>query len=354
MSALESLWSALRAQQLVEGPLPAPSPSASPWFVNVLLGLCGWFAAVFMLGFLMLGFMFVTKSEVASLLVGTGSIALAFLMLTRYHHAFLDNLALALSLAGQALVVWALMRWFEPMSASVWWLTGLLQMVLTVIMPNNIHRVFSAYATAISLALGLAMLGWGGLFPALALGVVSGLWLNQLTLSEKLNTTTMPAWGITLALLTALFWQRFSGGSSLSMERYQEWVGWAPWMTELLCVLVMLAVLVAALRRSGVEWHSGRGLLSMAVAAVLGLCALQAYGLSAAMTLVLLGFSQAHRLLMGAGILAMLIFVSSYYYLLSLTLLEKSAVLTLVGVVALALRWFVVRGLPVRQEADHV
>jgi uncharacterized membrane protein len=78
-------------------------------------------------------------------------------------------------------------------------------------------------------------------------------------------------------------------------------------------------------------------------AAVIGVLSLQVTGLVQGTTLLLLAFAVGNRLLAGLGVATLLYAVSSYYYWLDITLLEKSGTLLALGLVLLAVRWFVIR-----------
>jgi uncharacterized membrane protein len=53
---------------------------------------------------------------------------------------------------------------------------------------------------------------------------------------------------------------------------------------------------------------------------------------------LVIGFANGNRVLAGLGIIAMLGYLSHYYYSLQITLLEKSAVLACTGIALLAAR----------------
>ena len=65
-----ALWLRLQAAGLIEGETPAPGLVVAPWFVRAMLGIAGWIGAVFLLGFVGLGFRFVMESAGASFIVG--------------------------------------------------------------------------------------------------------------------------------------------------------------------------------------------------------------------------------------------------------------------------------------------
>ena len=96
----------------------------------------------------------------------------------------------------------------------------------------------------------------------------------------------------------------------------------------------------------------------LSITALLGtllLCAvsMEVQGITVGMVIILLGFAGANRVLLGLGIVSLLFYISSYYYLLDATLLDKSQTLLIVGLVLLIVRWLMLRILPVKKEAQH-
>jgi len=69
-------------------------------------------------------------------------------------------------------------------------------------------------------------------------------------------------------------------------------------------------------------------------------------------TIVLLGFANGNRVLVGLGIASLLFYVSGYYYLLDATLLVKSGVLAATGAVLIAARWLVLNVVMPKERAD--
>jgi hypothetical protein len=102
------LWAKLRRAGVVQGPPHEPEAPAPPWYVKALLAFSGWLAAIFLFGFVAVGFHFIAESALASLISGGVLIAAAYGLLRAGNNPFVEHLALAVSLAGQAWVVWAL------------------------------------------------------------------------------------------------------------------------------------------------------------------------------------------------------------------------------------------------------
>ncbi len=119
-----------------------------PWFVTLLLGFAGWLAGVFLLVFI--GMFLDLDSRPAIVLVGLVLLAGAWGL---YHAdrqaAFLDQLALALSIAGQCAIAWGLL---EDVRSAVLIAGTLLvmQLVVLFIMPNKTARTIAALFAVIA------------------------------------------------------------------------------------------------------------------------------------------------------------------------------------------------------------
>ena len=73
-----ALWDRLSAEGLVEGEMPEPERSASPWYVRVMLGIAGWIGALFLIAFVGAAFAFIMKDAASPPLVGAACCAGAF------------------------------------------------------------------------------------------------------------------------------------------------------------------------------------------------------------------------------------------------------------------------------------
>ena len=116
-----------------------------PWFIQILFGLSGIVASLFLIAFLSLllfgidGF----DSVIALLITGLVLSAAGFVLFRNKQsrdNTFISSLALAISSAGQAYIGFALFdnNLSHPIDV---WLFLLVQIVMTVIMPNRIYRL---------------------------------------------------------------------------------------------------------------------------------------------------------------------------------------------------------------------
>lgn len=350
----EDIWAALHEAGIVQGKLPETGKLESPWFVKVLLGLSGWLAACFLLGFIGMGFEFIFKSSAAAFIIGGMMIVGAFFLLRIRKNEFFEHLALAISLAGQCLVVWAIFENFNLDENIAWMLVALLQVTLAVVMPNFVHRVFSSFNAAFAFSMALTIMGWPYVFSGVVIFLAAWCWLNEFRYPGHMRRIRAIGYGQALALIllecTAVFGYRTLGWI-VSPRQSALWT--KPWIGEILIGAGMLYVVWHLLRRYN-QGLSER----ISITALLGtlfLCAvsIEVQGITVGMAIMLLGFAGANRVLMGLGIVSLLFYISSYYYLFEATLLSKSLTLLVVGLALLIIRWLMHRILPQEMEVQH-
>ncbi|MCK4709585.1 MAG: DUF4401 domain-containing protein, partial [Gammaproteobacteria bacterium] len=245
-----SLWEALSSKGFVTGEVPSVNNIESPWYVRLLIGFSGWLAALFMLGFIGTAFEFVFRNNFAGFVVGSTMIFVAYLLLKKKSDSdFSSQFALAVSFAGQALVVFSLdlFQWFSASDSLNWILLCALQVVLTWFMPNSIHRVWSAFAAVMSMTIALTI--WHVYFiqTALIMAAVAVVWLNEFNWIKYQNKLKPIGYGVTLALL-------YQSSSSIFHFMFRHSINhnesiMQPWLGELFVGLVMFFVVWQLLKR---------------------------------------------------------------------------------------------------------
>jgi uncharacterized protein DUF4401 len=352
-ASAQQLWSKLASAGLTAGNMPEAQETHTPWYVRVMLGIAGFIAAAFLLGFVGVGLAFVLESKTASLAGGCMMIASAYAVFRAAPHSdFGSMFALALSFAGQALVVYGVWGMLNYRSGQPWVAIAAIEAILTLAMPNFIHRVVSAYAAVLALALALASSGAEGVAGGLVALAVAGLWLNEIRFAKHHVVVTPIGYGLTLGFIQ-VEGSNFTGHSVMAMLGSDARTWAMPWMGEALVVAAFLFAIWTLLRRAGWTALESKSILSLAVAAALGAASFKAPGIAGGLMIAMVGFSNGNRLLAGLGIAALLYYVSSYYYLLDATLLAKAGVLAASGMVLLAARWLLLNVImPKRALAD--
>jgi hypothetical protein len=313
----------------------------TPWFVRALQAFSGWLAALFLLGFIGMGAVFVLDSSAAAASLGLVMIVGAYVLLRGANGDFVEHLALAGSLAGQLLVAWALGAALESVSAGFWWSLVGLQAVLALLMPSLTHRTFSAFAASLAFYLALTE---GVSAPSLAGGLVllslTILWLNEFRWPAHMRQLQALGYG----LLLGLFAIQVMGyhGQSLRLGRYDYGMGLAwlePWVGDGLATLALLLLIRHVFLRHRFAIAPSARVAAYGAVAVLMMLSLQAHGLSQGVLVIALGFAIGNRLIMGLGVILLLLAITNYYYWLDVTLLAKAVTLCLLGVLLLTLRW---------------
>ena len=312
---LAVLTAQLRARGLL-GEADASMPEdtapdiARPWWLALLLGASGWFAGLFTLGFVAL--LFQPHGAADAGLAGALLLLAAWgLYRVDREEAFTTQLALALSIAGQCLLVFAFNEHanrLAPLAASAL----AVQLVLAVAMPNAAHRSLCAFFATIAWALTVRYTLFGE----------PSFWHGGPELAPALPAA-LGGWALTwLPVAAAVAW---------ALHREPAWMarGGEPLLRPVLDGLVvglacapLASEPLAALQILG---GTGQGWLALWPL----LSALAALGAGAA------GFALQSRALVGACAVAMLLHVVHAYYVLGLSLLQKAALMGVVGIAML-------------------
>ncbi len=305
------------------GVIPEKSPPAQdldrPWFVALLQGVAGWLAGIFLLVFV--GLMFKPQSSGAIFAVGALLLASAWALYYADRNAvFLDQLALALSIAGQFAVAWGIVKDdFSGLPLAVT-LLGL-QIVVLLIMPNKIARTLAALFATIAWVFTVRFLLRPGQGEQFFFGGGHG------DSAPVLGAWTLPlAWVLTwLPLLALAGWlirheaRWMSGG----LRRFAR-----PLLTGTLLGLSLggivaepFATLILGSESMGIRfsWWALFPLLSVALATF------SAWGAFRIRSSGLLGFA----------VFAALLHLSRFYYLYGTTLLWKAVIMLAAGAVLL-------------------
>jgi hypothetical protein len=305
----------LRARGVIpEKVAPAPNPER-PWFVALLQGVAGWLAGIFLLTFI--GLIFRPESTGTIFMLGALLLAAAWAL---YHAdrdaVFLDQLALAISIAGQFAVAWGIVKddlSGLPIAAT---LLGL-QIFVMLIMPNKTARTLAAMFASIAWVFTVRFLLRPGQGEQLLFGSGDG------STQPMLGAWTVPVgWLLTWVPLLALaVWliRNEAAWMSSGLRAYAR-----PLLSGVLLGLSLggiatepFTVFLLGSETMGLRfsWWALFPLLSVALAMF------AAYG----------AFRLRNGGLLGFAVLAALLHVSRFYYLYGTTLMWKSVIMLTVG-----------------------
>jgi uncharacterized membrane protein len=352
----EQLWTCLLQAAVVEGESPEYETLDSPWYVKVLLAFSGWLAALFLLGFVGIGFEFIIDNNAAAFIAGVVMIGIAFSILRLPKNEFFEHLGLAVSLAGQALVIWSIFDSLEHQNTeAAWLLIAVFQLTLAITIPNFVHRVFSSFSSVIGFSIALVSFGAPYIISGVVLFITAYLWLNEFRYPQHIRKIQAIAYGLVLALIPLkntthgysidTFWRSSNEPAELLFQA---------WMGEALTAAVLFYVVWQLLRRHGQAISSYQAVISLLAAFILSAVSMEAQGITIGVVILLLGFANSNRVLLGLGIVSILFYISSYYYQLDTSLLSKSATLLTLGLSLLISRWLVLRFIPQVKEPTNV
>lgn len=355
MTAAE-LWDRLAAEQLVEGERPGAEPAQSPWYVRAMLGIAGWIGALFLLGFVASALFVVVENSGVALGAGAACCAGALALYRTLHGKdFAEQFALALSLAGQVLLIVGLADFLQPDSPPFYFAIAGIQAGLALAVPNFLHRVLASAGAAVALALAIVQLSLHGLAaPLLCAGIV-WIWLDPARWASSGRLWRPIGYGLVLALLLVETFRLLGAAQWFGLARETpSWIQMnGPLIGRGVTAALLVAVAVMLSRREGYPPSSRVALAGAAGALLLGLFSLGAPGLASALLVLLLGFAAGSRLLMAVGVLGLFGFAGHFYYSLHSTLLAKSGLLAATGLCLLAAHLAIRRLSAEAPEAGH-
>ena len=341
------LWGRLVDAGIVAGDLPEDAGDMTPWYVRAMIGTAAWIAALFLVLSIGIGLAELLKNPMATGVAGLIICAAAIaLMRASPSGVFASQLALAGSLAGQALVAYALLD-SAPRSELVPWLwLGAFELVLVVVAANYLHRVLSTLGVAVAASFALVAVGWWSLFPALVTAGFVAVQLNEARLASRGSLWQPIATGLAIAAVISASEAMFGPGE-IGLWGIHRAMAAPPWVGTAAIVGVLIATVWALLRDAGVPAGSKVAIATWLAVVALAAAAWPVPGLTVALIVMLVAFATGHTALMGFAILAMLGALGHYYYSLQATLLVKSGALLATGLVLLAFRgalhWFASR-----------
>jgi hypothetical protein len=350
-----ALWDRLRSAGFVTGDCPVVEGTPVPWYVRAMLGVAGWIAAVFLLGFVGTALAFVARSGPAAVTVGLLLCAAAVAaLLVLSAQEFFAQFALAVSLAGQALVAGGLMQTFPGHDGAVYVAVAGFETVLVLLAPYSVHRTWCAFAAALAVFLALHEARAAALFPGLAAGGFVALQLAETRRAAQASLFRATSAGVVLALLATVpassaLDASWLGGQAAS-TRVTAWTA----LGALLVAAVLAGTAASLVARSGVALSSRAGLATVGGALAFGVAAWPVPGVLAAVVVTVSAFAAGRAAMTGLGLLATAAALSHYYYSLEASLLAKAASLLAAGAVLIACRYAFRAWIGARtQEAGH-
>ncbi|MGP5214110.1 DUF4401 domain-containing protein [Psychrobacter glacincola] len=331
------------------------SQNDTPWFIQILFGLSGIVASLFLIAFLSLllfgidGF----DSVIALLITGLVLSAAGFVLFRNKQsrdNTFISSLALAISSAGQAYIAFALFdnNLSHPIDI---WLFLLVQAVMTVIMPNRIYRLLGSIMT---LGLTVYLLNYYHL-PELSLGLLAlitiGSNLSRYSLLQRIPSKwradafdIIKAIGYASALMLLCVSVYFIAAEyGNSFDGYSTPFSYNYYLAQGLLTLASLYAAYLILKRYTVKPFSSANIMIYCAVIVLGVLSIYVSGLLATSLIIVIAIANSQRVLLGLGITALVSYIFWYYYQLDTSLLVKSISMLVIGIALLLTRWLLIK-----------
>ena len=349
------------AQNVNDKLLNNAAAAPSPWFISLLFGFSGVFASLFFIGFLtlILDNTGLLDSTLALFIIGAIlSVSGGFLFYNARlrHSAFWNSLAFAITLAGQGYIAYALLasEIAEPLNIM---LLLLVQLLMTVAIPNFIYRLLSATLALSCLFYLLNYYHLSEVSLGLLALITSVTHLQRYTLAVfiprkwRMNALEiMSAMGYASAyvlLSVSVYFIAAEYGNSFanfnSLDSYGEAFSYNYYLAQGLLTLASLYAAYLILKRYQVKLRSTAGLLISAAIVLLGIMSIYVSGLLATSLIIIIATANSQRVLLGLGVIASVGYIFWYYYQLDTSLLVKSVSLFVIGIALLLLRWLLIK-----------
>ena len=340
----------------------AESAARNPWFISLLFGMSGILASLFFIGFLtlMLDNTGLLDSTLAVIIIGAllsviGG--LLFYNVRSRHSPFWNGLAFAITLAGQGYIAFALLasEIAEPLNIM---LLLLVQLLMTIVIPNFIYRLLSATLALNCLFYLLTYYHLSEVSLGLLALITSVTHLQRYTLAAFIPTKWRASFfdissaigyasayvllNISVYFIAAEYGNSFDNLDSL--DNYGEAFSYNYYLAQGLLTLASLYAAYLILNRYHIKLLSAAGLLISAAIIILGVISIYVSGLLATSLIIIIATANSQRVLLGLGVIALVGYIFWYYYQLDTTLLVKSASMLFIGIALLLLRWLLIKG----------
>lgn len=330
--------------------------AVQPWYVRTMVGFGAWLASLLLIGFVA-GIGFAAKGGFT--VIGLGMIVAAVMLRKRFDTDFVVQSTLAVSLAGQALLAFGVSEFKASSDFEVVLLVVvIMSTVLFVIFPDRIHRVLMVLFVTSALTILMYIWELNAIVPFLG-----PAWASALVLLYKRQSQFLASGqgALVRPLMTGLMLSAF--GCLLVSTIYvlpELGVDYAfyprPWISSLLlgALFIYLGTDIWPQLLTGTPRLAAPviyGLMGVVIAA-----AWAVPGLLLAMVVVMLGAASGNRVLIGAGVTFLAVFLATYFYGIQITMLTKSVTLVASGTAVLLARWLILKVVahPAQGEAANV
>lgn len=307
--------------------------SETPWYIKFFVGLGGWLGAIFLIIFttvLLADYLFSDSSSF--LIVGLVLSAITILLSNKEINSyFLNQFNLALFLTGEGLVLyWIFSEIFDVNFRFLLFIIFIFQGVSFYFMNNYAAKFITSLVAILSLYLLIGSYG-------LSFTLIPLLFIASIILLIKKNNNPI-SFSTTILLLISPF---------IKLEF------WIEIIDEIDGSIIIIDPVIYNIILSGIlsilftillnRLFKNSLLNSLIIAIAAGIINFFIPGITIAITAMFLGFHLSNKFLTGLGIISSIFYISFYYYNLDISLISKSLILIISGLIALLSRWILLK-----------
>jgi uncharacterized membrane protein len=305
------------------------SAKKDPLYIRILSGVGAWFSAVFLLIFFYMAD--IIEQNTSAIVIGI-ILFIAAIFLNRVNkRTFLNQLALALAMTGNSLIMFGSSNSIFSFSYGT---ITLIQLVICLVtypfFNNTVYRYLSPILTAL-LATGWVVKGNYPYYLHVLIGIET-LLFGILIIQKKRSDILSPLIYSTASLLpaTILF---------INLSQMDLWG--VKFNTSLLAsnIIITAALVCLFIYLAGGIKRLREPWLILAIATSILLAVFTTPGILVAVGLLVLGYNYDDFLLSGLAYIFMPVFLGWYYYTLNVDLAYKSFILAGSGLILIIVRW---------------
>ena len=312
--------------------------TSTPWYIKLFKGISGWISAFFFI-FFVGSFLSITinidinKYPIILLIIGLVLLFISYKEFQEEHNEFMEQFILAISITAQALIIASVFIHFKNYDGILLFIfIALFQAILVWVIPNYIHKMLSTSFMIFS----ISYIFGSYLFLLLLVLLIIYLLMNK-SKTEHINQIEAIQYGLIFSLMVLLSFLPFIDNNSFIYHKNALFLGTSNLIIYFMSFFNLAYITYLVLQ--SLNKLNDKKVLILLIASVLlvSIITSQIQGLIICMILLLIGFAQSFKLLTGLGIFGTIAFISNYYYYIGETLLDKSILLAILGLVLLAI-----------------
>lgn len=304
----------------------------SPWWLQLLLGVAAWIASILIISSFLGPLLALADNDLVRLFAAAILLGSALWLATKTHD-FVQQMSVAIALAGQGLLVYTLYELSGHNDDVPRYACALITLALLFSPLNQLHQRVSLAIAAVCLLSLVQSAPLLAIFSALLCALSVWLWCNRPRwavlgyagrIKSLLEVATLSALGLSLL------------GQCLPLFDSSHWLG-----NQLALAQALYSAFASIILLSTVFWLSRLAtvpsrLVLLSLTTLMCILLYPASALLTATALLLACFSGCSRRWAALCLLSMLFALSQFYYNLQLSLLHKSGLLALSGLLVLA------------------